>query len=146
MWDMHYTPLNVPPAYPISAIYQNTAPDFTSPWVMPGTYTAKLTVDGKTQTQNFEVVMDPRVKTSKKDLQLQHDLSVSAYNNIQQCMKLLSRLDEQSEKAKAIKKFMGAFTAVHNSLQDSDWAPTSQMIRTAKQTQAEFDKFLGAMK
>lgn len=146
MWDMHYTPLNVPPSYPISAIYQNTAPDFTSPWVMPGTYTAKLTVDGKTQTQNFEVVMDPRVKTSKKDLQLQHDLSVSAYNNIQQCMKLLSSLDEHSEKAKSIKKFMGAFTAVHNSLQDSDWAPTTQMIRTAKQTQAEFDKFLRAMK
>ena len=80
MWDMHYQPLNVPPSYPISATPMNTAPDPTSPWVMPGTYTARLTVDGKIYDQSFTVKMDPRVKTSAKDLQLQHDLSLSCYN------------------------------------------------------------------
>jgi hypothetical protein len=47
LWDMHYHPLNLPPAYPIAAIYENTAPEATSPWVMPGHYVAKLTVNGK---------------------------------------------------------------------------------------------------
>ena len=44
---MKYTPLNVPPSYPIGATYMNTAPNETSPWVMPGTYTVRLIVDGK---------------------------------------------------------------------------------------------------
>jgi len=79
LWDMHYQPLNVPPAYPISAIYENTAPEETSPWVMPGKYMAKLTVNGKVYSQTFNVLMDPRVKTSTKDLQLQHDLSYKCY-------------------------------------------------------------------
>ncbi len=46
LWDLHYTPLNVPPNYPIGAVHKNTAPAATSPWVMPGNYMAKLTVDG----------------------------------------------------------------------------------------------------
>lgn len=142
LWDMHYTPLNVPPSYPISAIYESTAPGTTSPWVMPGTYTAKLIVNGTTYSQSFEIVMDPRVKTSKKDLQLQHDLSLSTYNNIKRCIKVLQGLDANSEKAKSLSKFLRAFSAIHNSLQDSDWAPTTQMINTAKQTQADFDKFI----
>ncbi|MFN9782746.1 MAG: hypothetical protein ACK54A_05870, partial [Sphingobacteriales bacterium] len=50
-WDMHYDPLDIEPTFPISAVYKNTPPDPTSPWVMPGTYTARLTIDGKMQTQ-----------------------------------------------------------------------------------------------
>ena len=79
IWDLHYTPLNVPPSYPIAAIYQNTAPDPTSPWVMPGNYTLLLTVDGKAYTQPLTVKMDPRIKTSIIDLQKQHDVSLKAY-------------------------------------------------------------------
>ncbi|MFN5475495.1 MAG: VPS10 domain-containing protein, partial [Sphingobacteriales bacterium] len=62
-WDMHYDQLDIEPTFPISAVYKNTPPDPTSPWVMPGTYTARLTIDGKMQTQTFVVKMDPRVKT-----------------------------------------------------------------------------------
>ena len=46
---------------------------------MPGVYTAKLTVDGKSFTQTFTIKMDPRVKTSVADLQKQHDLSLQCY-------------------------------------------------------------------
>jgi hypothetical protein len=78
-WDLHYQPLNVPVSYPISAIYGNTAPTPTSPWVMPGVYTARLMVNGKTYTQPLTVRMDPRVTTPKADLQRQHDLALRAY-------------------------------------------------------------------
>ena len=33
-----------------------------SPWVAPGTYSVRLTVDGKSSTQPITVKMDPRVK------------------------------------------------------------------------------------
>ncbi|MDP4262220.1 MAG: glycoside hydrolase [Bacteroidota bacterium] len=86
MWDLKYTPLDVPPSYPIAAIYKNTAPAATAPWVMPGTYTVKLTVDGKSFTQSLTVKMDPRVKTSLTDLQKQHDLSLQCYQMRNACM------------------------------------------------------------
>ena len=79
VWDLHYRPLNVPASYPISAVAGNTAPTPTSPWVMPGVYTVRLKVNGKSYTQPLTVRMDPRVKTALADLQQQHDLAMRAY-------------------------------------------------------------------
>jgi uncharacterized protein (DUF2164 family) len=44
------------------------------PRAVPGAYQAKLTVDGKTLTQSFEVKKDPRVETTQADFQKQFDL------------------------------------------------------------------------
>ncbi len=79
VWDLHYTPLNIPPSYPIAAIYKNTAPEPTSPWIMPGTYKIVLKINGQTFSQPLTIKMDPRVKTSSKDLQRQHDFSLMCY-------------------------------------------------------------------
>ena len=79
LWDLHYTPLEEPASYPMTAIYENTAPSPTSPWVMPGNYTVKLTVNGETTSQPLTVKMDPRVKSSMADLQKQHALSLTCY-------------------------------------------------------------------
>jgi len=54
----------------------------TSPWVMPGNYTIKLTVDGKSYTQPLTIKMDPRVKTPLIELQRQYDLSDKCYRNL----------------------------------------------------------------
>jgi hypothetical protein len=80
LWDMHYTPVkSVEPEFPIAATYRNTAPQATSPWVMPGDYTVVLTAGGKTFSQPLTVAMDPRVKTSAADLQKQFDISWQMY-------------------------------------------------------------------
>jgi photosystem II stability/assembly factor-like uncharacterized protein len=82
LWDMHYAPIpGLKPTYPIAAIYRNTPPDFTSPWVMPGKYTAALSANGKTYTQSFAVQMDPRVKTPARDLAMQFKLSKQLYDH-----------------------------------------------------------------
>lgn len=104
MWDLHYTPLDVPPSYPISAIYHNTDPDPSSPWVMPGIYTIRLTANGQTTTQSLTVKIDPRVKTSTADLQKQHDLSVQCYEGRKQAMSAtttIRHLRDQIKNAKA---------------------------------------------
>ncbi len=100
LWDMRYQPLNTPPSYPISATYENTAPNETSPFVMPGTYTARLTTEGKTYTQSFVVKIDPRVKTPVTDLQQQHDLSVMSYQYRVQTMNILNELAALRKKIK----------------------------------------------
>ena len=163
VWDLHYTPLNVPASLPMSATYMNTPATPTSPWVMPGNYTVKLTVDGKTYSQILTVVMDPRVKTSLKDLQLQHDLSLQAYDNQKQIMQindeisnLRSRNKEQASidaldklqnsqrgsKEPGFNQLSGTFGALQGLFQDSDTAPTTQAVTAMKQAQADFQKLL----
>ena len=79
LWDMRYEPLNEPVSYPMTAVKNNTARNHTAPWVMPGLYKVKLTANGQTIEQPLEIVMDPRVKTTMKDLKRQHDLSMICY-------------------------------------------------------------------
>ena len=86
VWDLHYTPLNEAPEYPIAATYENTAPNPTSPWVLPGNYIVELTVDGKIYSSTFAVKQDPRLTNFGINvgvgnaLQRQHDLSLQCYN------------------------------------------------------------------
>ena len=156
MWDLHYAPLNLPPVYPISAVYKNTAPDATSPWVMPGNYTAKLTVNGKTYSQNFTVKMDPRVKTSAIDLKTQHDLSLTCYEGRAKIMTELSKMKDLrqrirmteegmkqfDEKEANLKKLNASLATVHNILQDADSKPTTQLINAMKELKEKLYKAL----
>src|SRR4051812_11196079 len=51
-WDMHYEPLkDAEPQYPMTAVFQKTAPQPTGPWALPGEYSAVLTAGGKSFTQ-----------------------------------------------------------------------------------------------
>ena len=67
LWDMKYTPLNIPVSFPMTAVKNNTAPDANAPWVMPGSYIVKLTIGNNVIEQVLEIKMDPRVKTSIDD-------------------------------------------------------------------------------
>jgi len=83
LWDMHYPPAPLSRAnYPISAIFHDTAPAPTSPWVMPGNYTVKLIAGGKSYTQPLTVKMDPRVKTLPAGLLQQFTLSKQMYDGL----------------------------------------------------------------
>lgn len=76
VWDLHHERPQVASfSYPIAAIYRNTARDPAGTWVLPGSYTVRLTADGKTVTQPLVVKIDPRVKTSAADLQALHTMS-----------------------------------------------------------------------
>ena len=137
-WDMHYQPLNLPATYPISATYMNTAPDPTSPWVLPGTYKAWLTVDGKIYQQTITVKMDPRVKTSSKDLALQHSLSLQCYDHILKCQDDLKTITDKDQLAE-VRKCLSSFLGLQNILHDSDMPPTTQAINAIKETVAAYN-------
>jgi hypothetical protein len=70
VWDLHYAP---PAAtrhdYPIAAVPHDTPRYPLGPTALPGSYTVRLTVDGKTSTAPLTVKMDPRVKTPAAGLQ-----------------------------------------------------------------------------
>jgi photosystem II stability/assembly factor-like uncharacterized protein len=89
-WDVHYQPLAglvpgegalgvVPTQLPIQAIPYNTVPAPTTPWANPGTYTVKLTVNGKSYSQPIVVKQDPRVKTPALAMQQVYTLTKAMY-------------------------------------------------------------------
>jgi photosystem II stability/assembly factor-like uncharacterized protein len=83
LWDLHYPPVpGIKPEYPIAAIYENTAPASTSPWVVPGKYQVVFTANGQKLTRELTIEMDPRVKTPIAGLQQQFDLSHQVYEDI----------------------------------------------------------------
>lgn len=63
VWDLRYKgAVAIPKAKVDSGDVQ------TGPFALPGTYTVKMTVDGKTQTSSLEVKQDPRLTVSAGDL------------------------------------------------------------------------------
>ena len=79
-WDLHYTPPAGECSLPISATPHNTKCEPEGIWVEPGSYTARLTVDGTSYAKTFAVRMDPRVKTPAAGLRQQFTLSLALYD------------------------------------------------------------------
>ena len=93
VWDLRYPApgvLNL--EYPISATPHNTPREPHGPWVVPGTYTVRLTVNGQTYTQPLTVRMDPRVKASAATLARQFALSKGVYDDINRTRGVLDEL------------------------------------------------------
>ncbi len=58
------------------------AGEMRGPRVVPGTYQVRLTVDGKTVSQNFEVKPDPRLSTSAADYAKQLELGLKIRDKV----------------------------------------------------------------
>lgn len=159
IWDLKYTPLNLPVSYPIGAVYQNTAPEPTSPWVMPGKYVVTLSSGEKKISQMLSVRMDPRVMSSSEVLSQQHELSLLCYqdrleglNLKKQLNTLAGRSSKQAQKATALlqgepenhlpglQKLLDDLGGLHSLLQDNDQPPTQQLIRDVQETHQRFQK------
>jgi photosystem II stability/assembly factor-like uncharacterized protein len=74
-WDMHYDPMGGGGGGRgggggNGAVPHRTYPGVNSPWVAPGTYSVRLTVNGKSLTQPITVKMDPRVKITPEVQQI----------------------------------------------------------------------------
>ncbi len=70
VWGLRYPPpTSTQHEYPIAAIPHDTPRYPRGPSVLPGRYTVRFTVDGKSFTAPLTVKMDPRVKTSAAGLE-----------------------------------------------------------------------------
>lgn len=68
VWDMRYPDAT---RFPNLIMWAGST---TGPKAIPGSYQVKLTVDGKTQTQTFDIKKDPRSEATQEDLQKQFEL------------------------------------------------------------------------
>ncbi len=82
IWDLRYRePAGTRKGFSIAAVYKDTPRGPLGPFVHPGIYTVKLTVDDKISSQMIQVRLDPRIDIKAEDLQQQTKLSLECYNN-----------------------------------------------------------------
>jgi photosystem II stability/assembly factor-like uncharacterized protein len=76
VWNLHY-----PDATTFPGIIM-WAGSVQGPRISPGKYTVKLTVDGQTQSQTFEVKPDPRLKTTPEEYAKQLSLALQVRDKL----------------------------------------------------------------
>lgn len=126
LWDMHYPQVPGMSTGPDddAAIPHDTPAVSSSPWVMPGAYTVRLIAGGLTLNQPLTLVMDPRVKTTRFDLEQQFNVSRTLY-------------DEMLEATRALHEI--------TVLRDQLDAPSAKVSRSAaEELEARLNKIAGA--
>jgi photosystem II stability/assembly factor-like uncharacterized protein len=76
VWDMRYPGYKT---FPGMVFYGSPN---QGPKAVPGKYQVRLTVNGKSQTQEFEILKDPRLNTSPEDFQAQFEFLMKVRNKV----------------------------------------------------------------
>jgi hypothetical protein len=133
VWDLHHrAPAAAAFSYPISAIPGNTPREPRGPWAVPGTYTVRLTANGRTLTQPLRLKMDPRVKTPPEALRAQLDRSLEVAREMAQVKDALGRTDLPEARKGALTTLHERLTSLYEILQEADAAPTPAAIEAAE--------------
>jgi photosystem II stability/assembly factor-like uncharacterized protein len=173
VWDLRYAPpRGTRRTHSIAAVYQKTPSSPMGPFVHPGKYAVRLTVDGAVQQRTLDVRIDPRVTIAQEDLRRQTDASLACYRGYLEAQDIRDAIDARPAadrpKLMALRGngepddqdvLYGSITAVAperetvvglqekflymlNLLQGADAAPTGQALTAV----AELQKTLTAMK
>ena len=147
VWDLRYAPpKSLEHEYPIAAIYRDTPRLPRGALVLPGEYTAKLSVGGETYSQRFTVVMDPRVKTPAAGLEQQLALSLKLCEMMNRSYDSLMRARAAGGESKDLESKLSALNReiarVLDVIQGTDNAPTSQAVAAV----AELEQRLSQLK
>ena len=74
------------------------------PRVTPGSYQARLIVDGQTLTQNFKVVMDPRSQATRAELDEQLRLGLEIFGEAHQARRTLAEIGAVKKRLADVKQ------------------------------------------
>jgi hypothetical protein len=109
---------------------------------VPGTYTVRLTVDGRTLSQPLRLKMDPRVKTSAEDLRAQLARSLEVVREMARTRDGMERVKGDPARTSALAGLRTRLLALYDVLQEADAAPTAAALETAETLRAQVTKAL----
>lgn len=102
VWDMRYPGYKT---FPGMVFYGSPN---QGPKAVPGKYQVRLTVNGKSQTQEFEILKDPRLNTSPEDFQAQFDFLMKVRNKVTEANEGIINLRKIKEDLGYLKNKLGS--------------------------------------
>ncbi len=118
-WDLRYARPKVQNfSFPISAVPGRTVPEPLGPFVTPGRYTVRLTVDGTAYTQPVTVRMDPRVTATAAEVRSRDSLQLRIYRAVNDAADVMDRARAMRERIRG--QLAGAGGAAADSLRQLD--------------------------
>lgn len=102
VWDMRYADAV---RFPGMILW---AGNTRGPRLLPGRYQVKLTVDGKTLTQNFEVKADPRLNTTPADYAKQLELGVKIRDKLTETHNAIIQIRDVRKQVEDLLKRVGS--------------------------------------
>lgn len=100
VWDMHYEPAL---SIPNSPLWGGST---EGPQALPGKYQVRLTVNGKSLTEPFEIVPDPRLKVTQGELKQQFDLMQSILGKVTEVHTAIMQIRDVRAQINALNKRM----------------------------------------
>ena len=116
------------------------------PQVLPGTYEARLIVGGKTFTQSLEVGLDPRLKTTAKDLSSQLELSLSIVKAIGQAAQAIRADPKNSERVERLRAIASDLTTALRVAESADRTPPATAYQIFEEKRKELEGVLAGGK
>jgi photosystem II stability/assembly factor-like uncharacterized protein len=172
VWDIRYAgPPIAQPGYSMStAAGTDTPREPEGPQALPGSYQVRLTVDGKSYTRLFKLLMDPRVKASPQDLEKQFALELRLVEAAQQATAAVDEIHTAAQSGKisaedekklagarrqrgatapeptpqqpALAQLAGNMAQLITVIDSADAAPTTQASQAAEKTLAQVNTLL----
>jgi hypothetical protein len=154
VWDLHYAPpASLSHEYPISATYRDTPREPRGPWVLPGSYTVRLTVSGQAYTQPLTVRMDPRVRTPAAGLALQLSEAQRVVVALRQDSVALGEVRQRKAGPSApsaaldsldaaLARLNGQLARAYGVIEGSDGTPTTQAVAAVGRLERELADLL----
>jgi hypothetical protein len=135
VWNLRYDALPAPPPGEESG---GRAMELPGPFVMPGEYTARLTVGDKTFDQKLHVLEDPRVQIAPADRQAWTDAQLGVAETYRGTVALLTELSKPGaspELRRVARELQSRIVSLYRAIGDSTGKPTAD-----QQSQAQFYK------
>jgi len=144
VWDLRYpTPGAVQYDYPISAIYRDTPREPLGVIALPGQYTVKLTVDGKSFTQPLTLKMDPRASITSAGLTQQFALAAKIAAMMNRTFAMISSPGSSDGPLKGqVESLNNDLATAYDVVEGADRAPTVQAVKAVAALQQRMDKLI----
>jgi|HubBroStandDraft_4_1064222.scaffolds.fasta_scaffold00004_145 photosystem II stability/assembly factor-like uncharacterized protein len=135
VWDLREAPpRSFQEDLPISAVPHETPRVPQGPLVVPGRYTVRLDVDGRTFGQSFDVLMDPRVTISPAALEQQHQVAagLATLMNRSYARSAAAKAAGDDKAAAAFARLNGEAAALLDIVDGADAPPTQQALEAVR--------------
>ena len=148
VWNLRFTPpptlesfysIAATPGRPTSILPEGA-------FVLPGSYTVKLTAGGRTITRALEVTLDPRVEATREELATLLNFQRQVAGVLERVVALQDEIDDANAEAKATpmidtpSKVAETLTALAIDLEHTDSPPTSSQRDLLEYETARFDQ------